>query len=210
MARIAQVETTITANKTEALLLEQTLIREWRPPYNIPAAGTTSPIPSCSSPARTSIRGCPCTVARRSARGVTSVPIRARERSAKPQPATEGVSRPPVRGQLFPQPYAALPAIPDQALQGPCVGLVVLRVRAEDVRHSVMFLEGRSNCAGRRAERRHGAGGDAPVTSREGGGVARPGGDPAAGPGTSRAWKVATATSTSSPPSSPLAALAYT
>lgn len=82
VARIAQVETTITANETEALLLEQTLIKEWRPPYNILLRDDKSyPFVFLSSedeyPRLSLHRGA------KKRKGRYSVPIRARERSAR-------------------------------------------------------------------------------------------------------------------------------
>jgi excinuclease ABC subunit C len=144
VARIAQIETTITANETEALLLEQTLIKEWRPPYNILLRDDKSyPYVFLSDGAfpRLSIH-----------RGAK----KAKGRYFGPYPSAGAIreslsllqktflvrqcedsyyknrTRPCLQYQI-------------KRCKGPCVGLVEPEVYAEDVRHSVMFLEGRSN-----------------------------------------------------------------
>ncbi|AKF51196.1 Excinuclease ABC subunit C [Pseudomonas syringae pv. syringae HS191] len=144
VSRIAQIETTITGNETEALLLEQTLIKEWRPPYNILLRDDKSyPYVFLSDNAfpRLSIH-----------RGTK----KAKGRYFGPYPSAGAIreslsllqktfqvrqcedsyfknrTRPCLQYQI-------------KRCKGPCVGLVEPEVYAEDVRHSVMFLEGRSN-----------------------------------------------------------------
>lgn len=144
VARIAQIETTITANETEALLLEQTLIKEWRPPYNILLRDDKSypyVFLSDGDYPRLSIH-----------RGAK----KAKGRYFGPYPSAGAIreslnllqktflvrqcedsfyknrTRPCLQYQI-------------KRCKAPCVGLVEPTEYAEDVRHSVMFLEGRSN-----------------------------------------------------------------
>lgn len=144
VARIAQVETTIVANETEALLLEQTLIKEWRPPYNILLRDDKSypyVLLSDGEYPRLGIH-----------RGAKS----AKGRYFGPYPSAGAIreslallqktflvrqcedsyfknrTRPCLQYQI-------------KRCKAPCVGLVEAAEYAEDVRHSVMFLEGRSN-----------------------------------------------------------------
>jgi len=145
VARIAQVETTITANETEALLLEQTLIKEWRPPYNILLRDDKSyPYVYLSSedeyPRLALHRGA------KKAKGRYFGPYPSagaiRESLALLQKAFlvrqcedsyfRNRTRPCLQYQI-------------KRCKGPCVGLVGPEEYAQDVRHSVMFLEGRSN-----------------------------------------------------------------
>ncbi|KHO64336.1 excinuclease ABC subunit UvrC [Pseudomonas flexibilis] len=144
VSRIAQVETTITANETEALLLEQTLIKEWRPPYNILLRDDKSypyVFLSDGDYPRLGIH-----------RGVK----KAKGRYFGPYPSAGAI-----RESLALLQKAFLvrqcedsyfrnrtrPCLQYQIkrCKGPCVGLVSPAEYAEDVRHSVMFLEGRSN-----------------------------------------------------------------
>ena len=143
VARIAQIETTITGNETEALLLEQTLIKEWRPPYNILLRDDKSyPYVFLSDGAFPRL-------------GIHRGAKRAKGRYFGPYPSAGAIreslsllqktflvrqcedsyfsnrTRPCLQYQI-------------KRCKGPCVNLVEPAEYAEDVRHSVMFLEGRS------------------------------------------------------------------
>ncbi|MGA6105597.1 excinuclease ABC subunit UvrC [Pseudomonas solani] len=144
VAKIAQIETTITANETEALLLEQTLIKEWRPPYNILLRDDKSyPYVHLSDgpyPRLSIHRG----AKKRKGRYFGPYPSAGaiRESLALLQKAFlvrqcedsyfRNRTRPCLQYQI-------------KRCKGPCVDLVEPTEYAEDVRHSVMFLEGRSN-----------------------------------------------------------------
>ncbi|MGP0172611.1 excinuclease ABC subunit UvrC [Pseudomonas sp. NCHU5208] len=144
VARIAQIETTITGNETEALLLEQTLIKEWRPPYNILLRDDKSyPYVFLSDGEFPRL-------------GIHRGAKKAKGRYFGPYPSALAIreslallqktflvrqcedsyyrnrTRPCLQYQI-------------KRCKGPCVGLVDAQEYAEDVRHSVMFLEGRSN-----------------------------------------------------------------
>ncbi|WP_161866815.1 excinuclease ABC subunit UvrC [Pseudomonas yangonensis] len=144
VARIAQIETTITGNETEALLLEQTLIKEWRPPYNILLRDDKSyPYVFLSDGEFPRL-------------GIHRGAKKAKGRYFGPYPSALAIreslsllqktflvrqcedsyyrnrTRPCLQYQI-------------KRCKGPCVGLVSPEEYAEDVRHSVMFLDGRSN-----------------------------------------------------------------
>lgn len=144
VARIAQVETTITGNETEALLLEQTLIKEWRPPYNILLRDDKSyPYVLLSDDAfpRLSLhRGSkrskgryfgpyPSALAIRESLNLLQKAFQVRQCEDS---YYRNRSRPCLQYQI-------------KRCKAPCVGLVDEAEYAEDVRRSVMFLEGRSN-----------------------------------------------------------------
>lgn len=144
VARIAQVETTITGNETEALLLEQTLIKQWRPPYNILLRDDKSyPYVFLSSgdfPRLSIHRGAKKQAGRYFGPYPSAGAIR--ESLSLLQKAFfvrqcedsyyRNRTRPCLQYQI-------------KRCKAPCVNLVEPDEYAEDVRHSIMFLEGRSN-----------------------------------------------------------------
>ena len=144
VGKIHQIETTITSNETEALLLEQTLIKEWRPPYNILLRDDKSyPYVFLSDGEfpRLSIH-----------RGAK----KAKGRYFGPYPSAGAIreSLSLLQKTFFVRQCEdsffknrTRPCLQHQIkrCKAPCVRLVEVPEYAEDVRHSVMFLEGRSN-----------------------------------------------------------------
>ena len=144
VAKIASIELTITSNETEALLLEQTLIKQWRPPYNILLRDDKSypyVILSSDSYPRIGIhRGrkkpngqyfgpYPSSGAIRESLSVLQKAFKVRQCEDS---FYNNRSRPCLQYQI-------------KRCKAPCVGLVDATEYTEDVRLSVMFLEGRSS-----------------------------------------------------------------
>lgn len=144
VARIAQIEITITANETEALLLEQTLIKQWRPPYNILLRDDKSyPYVFLSSgdfPRLSIHRGAKKEAGRYfgpyPSAGAIRESLSLLQKTFFVRQCQDSFYRNRTRPCLQYQ---------IKRCKAPCVGLVDAEEYAQDVRHSVMFLEGRSN-----------------------------------------------------------------
>lgn len=144
VAKIASIELTVTANETEALLLEQTLIKQWRPPYNILLRDDKSyPYVIVSSnefPRLGMHRGSKKKAGRYfgpyPSAGAIKESLSLLQKAFKVRQCEDSFyhnrSRPCLQYQI-------------QRCKAPCVGLVDAAEYAEDVRLSIMFLEGRSN-----------------------------------------------------------------
>ena len=144
VAKIAQIETTVTANETEALLLEQTLIKASRPPYNILLRDDKSyPYVLLSDgefPRLSLHRGAKKPKGRYfgpyPSAGAIRESLNLLQKTFMVRQCEDSFfnnrSRPCLQYQI-------------KRCKGPCVGLVDADEYAADVRRSVMFLEGRSN-----------------------------------------------------------------
>jgi len=142
--RIADIEVTLTSSETEALLLEQSLIKAHRPPYNVVLRDDKSyPYIYLTDdpeyPRLTFHRG----AKRKNGRYFGPYPSAGAVRDSL-NILPEALSHPAVRGHVLPQSQPSLPAVSDSALLAPCVRLIDKDEYAADVRHAVMFLEGRN------------------------------------------------------------------
>lgn len=145
VARIGHIDTTVTANETEALLLEQSLIKTSRPPYNILLRDDKSyPYVYLSSqdayPRLGLHRGAKKAGGRYfgpyPSAGAIRESLSLLQKTFKVRQCEDSYFRNRLRPCLQYQ---------IKRCKAPCVGFVSEEEYAEDVRHSVMFLEGRSS-----------------------------------------------------------------
>ncbi|WP_407361886.1 excinuclease ABC subunit UvrC [Pseudomonas luteola] len=145
VAKISQIEITITGNETEALLLEQNLIKQLRPPYNILLRDDKSyPYVFLSTedefPRLAIHRGAKKERGRYfgpyPSAGAIRESLNLLQKAFMVRQCEDGFfknrTRPCLQYQI-------------KRCKGPCTNMVSREEYAEDVRHSAMFLEGRSN-----------------------------------------------------------------
>ncbi|AYN94377.1 excinuclease ABC subunit UvrC [Pseudomonas sp. LTJR-52] len=145
VAKISQIEITITGNETEALLLEQNLIKQLRPPYNILLRDDKSyPYVFLSTedefPRLAIHRGAKKEQGRYfgpyPSAGAIRESLNLLQKAFMVRQCEDGFfknrTRPCLQYQI-------------KRCKGPCTNMVSREEYAEDVRHSAMFLEGRSN-----------------------------------------------------------------
>ena len=145
VARVRHIDTTITANETEALLFEQSLIKTARPPYNILLRDDKSyPYVYLSSQAPYPRLGLHRGAKKAKGRyfgpypsaGAIRESLGLLQKTFKVRQCEDSYFRNRLRPCLQYQ---------IKRCKAPCVGFVSEEEYAEDVRHSVMFLEGRSS-----------------------------------------------------------------
>jgi excinuclease ABC subunit C len=142
VSQIASIEVTATASETEALLLEYNLIKRHRPRYNVTLRDDKS-FPYLYI---TTEQDYPRISFYRGSRKLpddSSARTRMRAQLARPCCCCRSCSCCGRAATLLREPLAAVPAIPDQALLGPCVGLISVENYKQDVADAIKVLEGR-------------------------------------------------------------------